>query len=246
MTTFLQFAQNMADRLDETRPSTISATDVSSLSQTIRRYRRHLNLAYSTIWLALGFKNEKRERDATFDTVAGTEAYDIPGSLTNVLQISFGNDPPIDLIPWPEYERYKRDTLLLTTVGEPYAAAIFARQIWLYPTPTSVQTVTVRGQEVFTEMSTDSSTPDFPSEFHPCLEEFAMYYEMAYENNPTAGTLIVAENGSLQGQGGQAATAVNMLNLIKRNAKKHMERPARMMHVRELAQQNAIRRLIKG
>src|SRR5688572_29699065 len=117
MATFLQIAQNMADRLDETRPSTIYNADLGTLSQTIRRYREHINLAYNMVKLALNRTDEYRQTSTTLALVASTESYSIPAGILNIDQVQIGTDPPMDIIPWPEFETYKRQFLLVTDTG---------------------------------------------------------------------------------------------------------------------------------
>ena len=244
MSTFLQIAQNMADRLDETRPTSIYNADLSLLSQTIRRYREHINLAYNMVLLALNRTNEYRQTSTTLSLTSGTESYSVPAGILNIDQVQIGTDPPMDISPWPEYETYKRQFLVITDTGYPTACAIYQRQLWFYPIPDQNLTANLRGQETMTNLDADADTPDLPADYHRVIQEIAIALEMAYEGNPAAGQFAVAENGTLQGQGGQAAIAVNFFNLVRRNSGDHFQVLPRMMSRFEPQNKNALRRVI--
>lgn len=241
---FLLIAQNMADRLDETRPTTIYNADLSQLSQTIRRYREHINLAYSMVKLALNRKDEYRQTTTTLALVGGTESYDIPAGILNMDQVQIATDPPLDIIRWVDYEVYKREFLVITDTGFPQVCSIYQRKLWFYPIPDSALTANLRGIETMTNLDADADIPDLPLDYHRAIQEIAICLEMLYEGNPNAGTLAVAENGTLQGQGGQAAIAINMFNLIKRNSGDHMQEAPRIRSWYEVQQRNALRRVI--
>lgn len=241
---FLTIAQNMADRFDETRPDTIFNADLGTLSQTRRRYRDHINLAYTMVLLALNRANEYRQTSTTLSLVAGTESYSIPAGVLNIDQVQVGTDPPMDIIPWPEYETYKRQFLMVTDTGYPTVCSIYQRKIWFYPTPDEALTANLRGQETMTELNQDTDEPDLPTDFHRVIQEIAIALEMAYEGNAAAGMFAVAENGTLQGQGGQAAVAVNLFNLVRRNSGDHFAVAPRMQSRYEPQNKNQLRRVI--
>lgn len=241
---FLQIGQNVADRFDRSRPSTIYNADLSLLSQPIRRYREHINLAYNMVLLALGRANEYRQTSTTLALVAGTESYNIPAGVLNLDQVQIGTDPPMDIIPWPEYEIYKRQFLTVTDTGYPSVCSIYQRKLWFYPTPDSALTANLRAQETMTSLDADADTPDLPADFHRVIQELAIYLEMHYKGDRNAGMLLVAENGTLQAQGGQAAIAVNLFNLVRRNSGDHQQVAPRMMSRHEAQNKNALRRVI--
>lgn len=241
---FLQIAQNMADRLDGTRPSTIYNADLSMLSQTIRRYREHINLAYQMVKLALNRTDEYRQTSTTLALVAGTESYAIPAGILNIDQVQIASDPPMDVVRWTDYENYKREFLLVTDTGYPQFCSIYQRQLWFYPIPDSALTANLRGIEVMTNLDADADVPDLPLDFHRSIQEIAIYLEMQYMGNPAAGQLAVTEGGTLQGQGGQAALAINMFNLVKRNSGDHLQEAPRIRSRFEVQERNALRRVI--
>lgn len=243
-TTFLRIAQNLADRIDGDYPSTIYNADLSALSQTVRRWREQINLAYNVVLLSLNRKNEARETSTTLALVSGTESYSIPSGVLNVDQVQIGTDPPMDIIPWVDFETYKRQFLMVTDTGYPVTCAIYQRKLWFYPVPDQALTANIRGQEVLTNLNLDADTLDLPDDYGRVVQEFAIYYEKVYEGDPTAGTLSVSENGSLVGQGGQAAMAVDLLNLVRRNSGNHQQLSPRMMSRHEIANKNALRRVI--
>lgn len=244
MSTFLEIAQNLADRLDASRPSTIYNADIGALSQTVRRWREHINLAYNMVKLALNRADEYRETTTTLSLVDGTESYNIPSGILNIDQVQIGTDPPLDIVPWPEFEIYKRQFLTVTDSGYPTVCAIYQRKLWFYPIPDSALPANIRGQENMTNLNLDADTPDLPADFHRVIQEIAICFEMLYEGNPGAGSLSVAENGTLVGQGGQASIAVNMFNLVRRNSGNHQQQAPRMMSRFEAQNKNALRRVI--
>jgi len=244
MATFLEIAQNMSDRLDRDRPSTIYNANLSLLSQTVRRYREHINTAYTMVLLALGRTNEYRQSSTTLALVANTESYNLAAGILSIDQVQVGTDPPMDIIPWPEYETYKRQFMTVTDTGYPTVCSIYQRKLWFYPIPDQALTANLRIQENMTALDLDADTPDLPADFHRAIQEIAIYLEMVYKGSDNAGILLVAENGSFQAQGGQAATAVNLFNLARRNSGDHFQVAPRMINRYEPQNKNALRRVI--
>lgn len=240
---FLQIAQSMADRLDRDRPTTIYAADLASLSQVTRRYRDHINLALAMIKLALNRADEYRQTSTTLALVADTESYDIPSGLLNIDQVQIGPDPPLDIMNWIDFETYKRQFLLVTDTGYPQVCTIYQRKIWFYPTPDSSITANIRGQETLSALDADTDTPDLPTEFHRAIVELGIYLEMVYKGHSSAGVLMV-NGGMMSAQGGQAATAVNLINLIRNNYGDHIQEAPRMRGRYEAQSKNALRRVI--
>lgn len=244
---FLQIYNELADELDEDQQVTIWNADLTQLTQAIRRRRNSINMAYNMILLAMNRKNEYRETITTFNTVKGTETYDIPANILNVDELIVSTDPPLPIIAWPQYDRYKADTLLITVSGNPTMATIYKRQIWLYPTPDSAYQVTVKGHISMSDLNLDADVPSLlPSEFHRVIREFALYFELDYQSDSRAGSLSVSENGSLSAVGGQAARAVNMFRVAKMNARDHFMEPPRMMSIQEKRRSDWLRRVVKG
>lgn len=236
---FLSLCQNVADQLDGDTLVTVEG----SVSQSVRRLRENVNRAYNTIWLALGKQNESRESTTTFSTVANTEAYNIPATILSVDQLKVGTDQPIKLVPWTEYERYKSDVWSETYLGYPEIASFYGRQIYLYPVPSAVHVVSVRGQQAYADMAEDDDEPDLHADFHRVIQELALYFEMDYEGNPRAGALIVSESGGLSAQGGQAAVAVNMFKMVRQNQRAHFEQAPRRIGPHEMKRISANRRI---
>lgn len=243
MTSFLVIAQNIADRVDDPRPSTVYNGDVGNLSQKIRRYREEINLAYNLVKLALNRKDEYRQTSTTLALVASTESYSIPVTLLNVDQVQIGTDPPMDIIPWVDYETYKRQFLVVTDTGYPQTCSIYQRKLWFYPTPDTAMTANLRGIEPFTALDADASEPDLPADFHRVVQELGLYFEMAYKGRPEAGILIQQGN-KLSAQGGQAAVACALLELTRANSGDHQQEQPRMRSRYESQNKNALRRVI--
>ncbi len=243
---FLQIAQFVSDQQDGERLSTVYNPDQGMLSQTVRRLRDNVNRAYNLVKLALGWRNENAETTFTITTAANTESYNIPSGVLTVSQLKIGTDPPVRMLPWPEYEIYKSDTYLILVTGYPDVAAIYGRKVYFYPVPDTAYTVDCRGYETLTRLNLDEDEPDLPADFHQVIAEIALYYEMVYENNPGAGLLVTDAAGNLQGQGGQAANAVLMFNTIKKNFRAHFIEAPRMRSPLEQRRLNSLRRIVRG
>jgi len=230
MSTFLQIAQNMADRLDGSRPSTIYNADLGNLSQTVRRYREHINLAYNWVLLKLNRANEYRQNSTTLALVAGTESYNIPTGVLSIDQVQIGTDPPMDIIPWDDYEVYKRQFLVVTDTGYPQVCSIYQRKLWFYPTPDEALTANLRYLENMTALNLDADEPDLPADFHRVIQEKAIEFEMVYEGNPAAGA--------------QGMIANELFELARNNSGNHFQQSPRMKSKYESHQKHAIRNII--
>jgi hypothetical protein len=180
--TFLQLAQLMADELDYAQPTTLQGT----LSTQVRRMKNHLNRAYNYVWLQLNPMNEEAESITTATTTGGVEYVDIPASLNSVSEVRYGNEPPMRILPWPEFQEKRSDYLVITQTGAPIAASIYQRRIYLYPAPDGAYELNIRGLASLTELSGDSDTPALRPDFHRVILEWALYLQMVYENNPMA------------------------------------------------------------
>jgi hypothetical protein len=241
---FLDIAQKISDAQDG---DTITTLEGSNLSQDVRRIKEHINQAYNVVKLALGIRNENAEATSSITTVAGQESYSFPTGILTIQQLKFENDFPLKLLPWPEFEREKSDYLYdyVPFNSCPYAVAIYQRKVWMYPIPDGAYTISVRGLETLVELELDTDEPDLPREFHRVIKELALYYEMAYENNPKAGELILDGGGNMTGMGGQAATAAGMFNIVKKTFRQHSEIPPRMRSIHEINRTDIYRRWYK-
>lgn len=243
---FLEIANYCIDQMDGDRVSTVYNDNLSNLDQEVRRLRQNINKAYTMVKLALGIKNENAETTFTLTTVSGQDSYSIPSGVLRIQQLQYGSEPPIRIVPWNEFERYKADTFVITDTGAPYLACFYNKKVWLYPVPDASYTLNGRGLETLTRLSQDDDEPDLPEEFHQCIADFALYFEMVYENNPQAGVLLVQENGAMTAQGGQAAQALAMFRMVRNNSKAHQEEPPRMISQYEMRQIDRTRRIIRG
>ena len=178
--TFLEIAQQMADELDFTRPTTLQG----SVSTQIRRIKNHINKAYNHVWLKLNPVNEDAQTSTTFTTTQGQDYVAIPTGILNVEEVVHSTEPPLIILPWSEFQQLRADYLIITQTGAPTRAAIYQRRIYLYPTPDSAYTFTVRGKAGLTELSADDDEPALRDEFHRVVLEWALYFSMAYEGNP--------------------------------------------------------------
>jgi len=252
MATLLQIAQDVIDCQDGDAITTIGGTiltpvDISTLPQQKRRLKRHINKAMNVVKLALGIKNESAEFETTLTTVPNQESYPFPTGMLTIEQVKFSNDFPLAIIPWDDYERFKSDYILqyIPINSNPYNCTIYQRQIWFFPLPNQAYTFAIRGLATLVELALDTDEPPFPEEFHRVIKEFALYYEMKYENNPNAGDLVVGMGGNMQGQGGQAAEAVLMFELVKKTFRQHFAQGPRIKSIHELQYHDFWRRYYK-
>lgn len=223
----LEMAGEIADQIDLDPPQTMEG----DIDQEYRRIKSDINLAYNTVKLELGYKDESAEHVTTLTTVAGQEAYSFPTSLTAIHQLQTNLDPPLRIVPWTEFERYKAGELLVDYQSFPDCCAIYGRKIYFYPVPDTAYTFNVRGKKAFAELNEDDESPDLPEEMHRVVRELALYYTMDYENNPRAQS--------------QQARALEMVRLAKLNFRQHFEEPARIIPNAELRQFNRVRRVVR-
>lgn len=209
---FLDLVKLLADELDYPQPSTLQG----SVSASVRRMKQHINRAYNYVWLQLEPSNEDSELQTSFTTVAGTESYVIPATLNMVEMLQVGNDDPVTILPWLEYQRYKSDIYFVAETGYPSCASYYARKIWIYPTPDSAYTVTVRGKKVLTELSADDDEPELRADFQRIIFEWALYFQMVYENNPMTQV--------------QLTNAQQALQIAKNNSRNHIGDLPRRIH----------------
>lgn len=243
---FLTIARYVSDQQDGETIATVADISLSTIPQNVRRLRDNINRAYTQVKLALGWRNENVETSFTLTTVPNQEWVTIPSNILSVTSIRYEDDPPLRVIPWPEFERFTSETLVVTALGSPDIASIYQRRVYFWPKPDGAYTFNARGLKTLTRLSADTDEPELPEEFHQCIADLALYYEMVYENNPSAGVLAVSENGSFQAQGGQAASFVALFNATRRNMRSHSTEQARMIGVDELRNYNRFRRVIRG
>lgn len=215
--TFLTLAQEVADQMDWSRPSTLEG---SGITQETRRLKQAIIAATKTLYMALAKNNEYREAETTFSTTGGTGSYNIPSALETVEWLAMADDPPLRIIPHDEFElNYKRASFIIEPQAAPNVAAIFKRQIHLFPTPDTTYTVTVRGKAKYAEPSLDADTFIYTPEDEPILRELAIFYCMKYEANPQMND--------------QLGLAQELLKIKRRTNRNHGELPARIISEEE-------------
>jgi hypothetical protein len=205
--TFLQLAQQIADELDFTQPSTLQG----SISTQVRRIKNHINRAYNYVWLQLNPFNEEAQSSTTATTTANVDYIAIPSSMNSIDEVQYSNEPPLILLPWSEFQQLRADYLLITQTGAPTRGSIYQRRIYLYPTPDAAYTFNIRGKASLTELSADADEPALRDDFHRVIFEFALFFSMAYENNPNTGL--------------QQQIALDALRMAKANSDNHLQFP---------------------
>lgn len=203
--TFLEMAKQLADEIDLTQPSTLQG----SVSTQVRRIKNHINRAYNYVWMQLNPFNEEAQASTTANTVANQDYISIPATLNSVDEVQYGNEPPMIITPWNEFQQMRGDYLIVTVTGAPHRASIYQRRIYLYPTPDAAYTLTIRGKAVLTELSADADEPALRDDFHRVIFEWALYFLMLYENNPMLAV--------------QQQVAQQALQMAKNNTANHNE-----------------------
>jgi hypothetical protein len=178
---FLEIANELADELDLDQITTLEGTGVSD---EVRRIRKHINHAYNYVWLKLNPKNEYAETETSFTTTANQAYVSIPVGILGVDMVWFGNDPPLKLIPPKEFKYNTSQVITVTDTGYPTSASIYQRRIYFYPVPDSAYAGSLRGKGGFTDLTLDEDEPLLDSSLHRVIVQWALYFQMKYENNP--------------------------------------------------------------
>jgi hypothetical protein len=196
---------------------TSSLVTLTNPSRQIDRLKTHVNNAYNFVWLALFPKNEDAESSTTVSTVANQDYINIPFPQVNM--VANGNNAPYRILPWLEFEvNYKRNGTINETpvlYGEPNVCSIYQKRLYLYPTPDSAYSLTVRGNLDFTELSADSDTPLLQDQFHIVIQMFAIAEALKYQGDPMFQTA--------------QADAQTMLGVVRKNMRGHQGMPPSIM-----------------
>lgn len=231
---FLEIANYVIDAQDGDYLTTVYADNLTALPQEVRRLRNNINRAVNHVKMVIGMKNESVETDFTLSTVAGAETIDIPSTILDIYYLSTSaNGFPIRIIDWVEYEAVKINNYPINDYyGISSLASIFNRKVYLYPTPETSGTLNAKGLKAFVSLNLDDDIPDLLPEFHQVIADFALFYEMVYENNPASA--------------GQQAIAIESLAMAKKSAKKHFTEPPRMITGREAVRRTSSWSFLRG
>lgn len=166
--------------------------DATDISDTV--LNNMLGQGYDTI-----VYSEKRwpffEARTTFSTVDGTKDYTLttiagaPDAISQGMRevVAMRNDDHVleyigsDDADW-------NYPLNVATSGSPWEWSFWNDTVRLYPTPSAVETVYVRGlrkADSFGVGSSDSTTPDLPEPFHPVLVTYATAKAYLQQEDPT-------------------------------------------------------------
>ncbi len=98
------------------------------------------------------------ETNTTFVTVAGTQTYALPTDFKAMdrVRLTYPTNTYWDLNYQP-FEYIGRITSISTLTGPPQDYAIFSQQLWIYPIPDAVYTITEYYEQELTSLAT---TPD--------------------------------------------------------------------------------------
>ena len=196
---------------------TSSLVTLTNATRQIDRLKTHVNNAYNFVWLALHPKNEDAESSATVATVPNQDYVNIPFPQVNM--VANGNNAPYRILPWLEFEvNFKRNGTINETpvlYGEPNVCSIYQKRLYLYPTPDSAYSLTVRGNLDFVELSADGDTPLLQDQFHLVIQMFAIAEALKYQGDPLFQ----------QSQ----ADAQAMLAVVRKNMRGHQGMPPSIM-----------------
>lgn len=120
------------------------------------------------------------EVNATFSTVASqqnyglaSDCYKIIGARTASYELKYLTSREIDEID-PD----------ASTTGSPQFYSMFANQIWLYPVPNSIDTISIRYIKTLSDLS-GSQESSIPTKFHYILLYGALEHAYAYKGDET-------------------------------------------------------------
>jgi len=131
-------------------------------------------------------------------------------TVANVSDLTDGSGLPTNYVQALEVTNSSNKTLTYFDVREldnlntnsetnPSGWYFFADTIYLYPTPTSVQTLTLKYYKRPTELTADASVPEIPAEFEELLVVGAAYRVMQVKDNyDQAGVLQAKYDEILQ------------------------------------------------
>ena len=113
-------------------------------------------------------------QDGTFSTVVGDQQYSLVddlGGLNELVSLQLDTAPlrPIG-------HQYASEQFVNTASGRPTHFSVFERSVFLWPSPSSVLTVSYQGFRQPNDWVADGSgaTPDLPSEYHTIVQQGAL------------------------------------------------------------------------
>ena len=125
-------------------------TDPSNRIWTTTNVLRELNRSYSTLQSDMRWFLPSQEKTTTVTLIAGTQEYSLPSNYQSTISLSW--DYPLKQIQ-------KED--VITATGTPTSYYIYAWSLWVYPTPTQAQTLTLLYEASQPDIADwqDSTTP---------------------------------------------------------------------------------------
>ena len=186
----------MAMTIKEIRDTVRDIIDIDSTDISDTVLNRIIGQGYDTI-----VYSEKRfpfyEVATTFSTVAGQSEYTLAvvGAAVTVGGVSVGireinaikNDDHIFRFIGRDDADFNYP-LNVATNSEPWEWSLWDDTVRFYPTPSSVETIYVRGfrnAKAFGNGVADNVTPDLPDPFHPVLTTYAIAKGYLQQEDPT-------------------------------------------------------------
>lgn len=118
-----------------------------------------------------------KETNDTFSTVASQKAYDSSdGVATDIEEIHYA-----EITLGDDFELTRRDMSWIEqrdndNTGDPTVYALWQGEIWLYPTPNQVRTVTLYYTKSYAALSADADTNDWLTEAEDLIEARARWW----------------------------------------------------------------------
>lgn len=131
---------------------------------------------------ALSYIGLLEAEDTSITTVASTGSYNLPTEFETVVEVLYNGDP-LELINFAEWRGY-RQTGGSTIEGTPEAFTIFARKLFLIPTPSAAETVTIYGEKRHGDITASTDTFSMPDITHFALADGVIADMYAKDEKP--------------------------------------------------------------
>lgn len=132
----------------------------------------------------------------TFTTTAGQQSYDLDSyagltSPTPLQTLADVRGPNWQLKPKPHRQMRDQWQQNAQQQGTPYVWSQWGRSLFLWPTPSGAQVMTVTGTRQPTDWLSLNSAPDMPQEFHRVLADYTLGRTYAQQDDPEMAHLYL-------------------------------------------------------
>jgi hypothetical protein len=151
-------------------------------SQYGARTNTYLNDALSLICRRVDYYTDETVYD--FQTASGTTSYSIPQNFAKLRSLRFtnltGNIGSVEL----EAVALRDIDRAWTTMSQPYAYAMDAANVHLYPTPDGIYAIELRYWQMPNPLAADTDVPSLPADAHNMLWMYAVAECYAADDDP--------------------------------------------------------------